>query len=221
LPPKDTNREPLLAPLYPILDASYSFVRPAAVALDSLARAGCRLVQLRAKELATGAFYEWAREAVKSAEGLGIQIRVNDRADVALAVGASGVHLGQEDLSPSAARQILGPSRIIGLSTHSVEQAREAARLPIDYVAIGPVFATKSKKSAYRPLGPEGVRRARQVVTRPLVAIGGIGLANGREVLEAGADSLAVISALMEADDLETAARAMLEAWTGAVTSDQ
>jgi thiamine-phosphate pyrophosphorylase len=214
LPPKNHDDEPLLTRLYPIIDASFSSVRPAAPAVHKLARAGCRLIQLRSKELSSQAFYEWARITVQSTQGLGIKILINDRADVALTVGAAGVHLGQDDLSPEAARKILGPKAVIGLSTHSVEQAQEANVSPVDYIAIGPVFAPKSKRSEHQPLGPRGVRRVRQVVTKPLVAIGGITLGNGREVLDAGADSLAVISALMEANDMEAAAREMMERWT-------
>jgi thiamine-phosphate pyrophosphorylase len=182
-------------------------------AVEALARAGCRLIQLRAKQLTARAFHEWAGEAVETAKELGASIVVNDRADVALTTGAAGVHLGQDDLSPHSARKILGPSAVIGYSTHSVAQARQADRLPIDYVAIGPVYATGTKPSEYLPLGPEGVARVREVVGKPLVAIGGITLANGGAVVEAGADALAVISALLNGPDLEDAARKMLESW--------
>jgi thiamine-phosphate pyrophosphorylase len=133
---------------------------------------------------------------------------------VALGVGATGVHLGQDDLSPEAARKILGPKAVIGLSTHSVEQAQTANQLPVNYIAIGPVFETRSKRSEYQPLGPRGVGRVRRVVTKPLVAIGGITRGAGREVLDAGADGLAVISALLSAEDLESAAREMMKEWT-------
>jgi thiamine-phosphate pyrophosphorylase len=153
------------------------------------------------------------QEAIESSVGLDVKLLVNDRADVALTVGAVGVHLGQDDLSPDGARRILGPKAVIGFSTHTVEQAREASDRPVDYIAVGPVFATKSKKSAYAPLGPEGVYRVRQVVSKPLVAIGGITLENGGDVLEAGADSLAVISALMETGNIGSAAREMMERW--------
>lgn len=139
---------------------------------------------------------------------------INDRVDIALTTGASGIHLGQDDLSPASARKILGTDAIIGDSTHSLSQATEAERLPIDYVAVGPVYVTRTKKSEYEPLGPAGVARVRQVVKKPLVAIGGLEITNGPAVLEAGADSLAVISALMGADDLETAAREMMESWS-------
>ena len=123
------------------------------------------------------------------------------------------MHLGQEDISPQSARKVLGANAVVGYSTHSVDQARDADGEPVSYVAIGPVFATPTKKSEVEPLGSEGVAQVRKVVGKPLVAIGGITLENGRSVLDAGADSLAVISALMSAPDLETAARRMLEIW--------
>lgn len=202
-------------PLYPILDASFPAAWPASEAVSALARAGCRIVQLRGKELSSRALYEWAREASEAAGQLDVALLVNDRADVALMVRAAGVHLGQDDLSPSSARRILGPDALIGLSTHSLEQAREADSDPIDYVAIGPVYPTGSKPSTNTLLGPEGVARVREVVSKPLVAIGGIKRDNGRRVLDAGADALAVISALLKPGDLETAARELIEAWKG------
>jgi thiamine-phosphate pyrophosphorylase len=171
------------------------------------------LIQLRGKELTGRELHQWSLEAVETAHDLGVQIIVNDRADVALSVGAAGVHVGQDDLSPRSARRVLGPDAIIGCSTHSVDEAREAARGPASYVAIGPVFATPTKASPYHPLGPEGVSQVRKAVSKPLVAIGGISEDNGRAVVDAGADSLAVISALMSASDLEDAARRMMESW--------
>jgi thiamine-phosphate pyrophosphorylase len=182
-------------------------------AVRALARAGCRLIQLRGKELTALELHRWSLEAVEAAREVGVEIVVNDRADVALAVGAAGVHVGQDDLSPSLARKVLGPDAIVGCSTHSVDEAREADRGPASYVAIGPVFATPTKTSPYHPLGPEGVARVRQAVSKPLVAIGGISEDNGRAVVDAGADSLAVISALMSASDLDAAARRLMETW--------
>jgi thiamine-phosphate pyrophosphorylase len=200
-------------PLYPILDASFEGVHPAGPAVRALARAGCPWVQLRAKELSSGRFLEWAREAVEEARAAGIQLLVNDRADVALLAGADGVHLGQDDLPPEAARELLGTGAVIGLSTHSLGEAEAAGRSPVDYVAIGPVFETRSKESPHRPLGAAGVAEVRRAVTKPLVAIGGITAENGGSVLRAGADSLAVISALDVGGDLERSARRLLEAW--------
>ena len=179
--------------------------------MEALAKAGCRLIQLRAKELTSGAFHEWALEGVERAQSLGARVVINDRLDIALTTGAAGVHLGQDDLSPHSARRILGPDAIIGFSTHSMGQAAEAEAMPVDYVAVGPVYTTPTKQTEVEPFGPQGVARVRKVVHKPLVAIGGITLDNGAAVLESGADALAMISALMTADDLESTARNLMD----------
>jgi len=143
-------------------------------------------------------FYEQARVAVAVAEREGVQLIVNDRVDLALAIGAHGVHLGQDDIPPEAARRLLGPEAIIGYSTHTVEQASAALTLPIDYIAIGPIFQTATKTDTSPVLGVEGLRAVRQAIgDLPLVAIGGITRTNAAEVIQAGADSIAVISALL------------------------
>jgi thiamine-phosphate pyrophosphorylase len=197
--------------LYPVLDWVSDDPGSCRADLASLASAGCRLVQLRAKQLDAGAFLDWVKLAVGDSERLGVKILVNDRADVALLSGAHGVHVGQEDLSPGAARSILGDEAIIGLSTHSVEEAERARDEPVDYVAIGPVFETRTKKSAYTPLGVDGVAAVRQVVTKPLVAIGGIDLKRARSLWNVGVDGVAVISALRTGEgSLEQRARAWL-----------
>lgn len=201
------------SPLYPILDGSFDAAWPPHRAIRALGAAGCRVVQLRGKELSARAFFEWARSAVEAARDVGVSVVINDRVDLALVLGAAGAHVGQEDLSVPAVRKILGDRPILGLSTHDLDQAREAESSPVDYVAIGPVFETRTKESVHPSLGPEGVTRVRAVVKKPLVAIGGITLENGSRVIDAGADSLAVISGLMLADDLETAARAMIARW--------
>lgn len=163
-----------------------------------LSAGGATLIQLREKEMPAREFYQQAREAVDVGSRRGVQLIVNDRVDVALAVGAHGVHLGQDDMPPDAARRLLGPKAVIGYSTHNLEQAIAATRLPIDYLAIGPIFATTSKSDTAPVLGLEGLRIIRQATGAfPLVAIGGISHANVREVIEAGADSVAVINALL------------------------
>ena len=155
---------------------------------------GVRWLQYRAKRLP-------ARSALAHASALrqafpGLTLIMNDRADLCLAADFDGVHVGQDDLWPEAVRGLIG-RRIVGVSTHSPEQVAEASASPADYVAIGPVFATGSKLNPDPVIGLEGVRRARQLTAKPLVAIGGITLANCRQVREAGADSVAIISALM------------------------
>jgi len=131
---------------------------------------------------------------VQVAHDLGVKVIINDRVDIALAVKADGVHLGQEDVPPYAARGILGSEAIIGFSTHSLEQALLAAQMPIDYVAIGPIFPTTTKQSGNAPVGLDGVARVRDALRgMPLVAIGGITSENAAAVIESGADVVAVI----------------------------
>jgi thiamine-phosphate pyrophosphorylase len=163
-----------------------------------LSLGGATLIQLREKQLPAAQFYAHAKAAVAAAEKSGVRLIINDRADIALAVGAHGVHLGQDDMPPDAARTLLGDNAIIGYSTHNIEQARQAVTLPIDYIAIGPIFKTSSKTDTSPTLGLDGLRAVRDVVGHaPLVAIGGISHTNARTVIEAGADSVAVISALL------------------------
>lgn len=191
-----------LPKLYPITDrrlSGLSHVEQVARLIDG----GATLIQLRDKHLSPREFYCEAEEALKLARARGVRLVINDRADIALALGADGVHLGQDDMPPAAARALLGKDAIIGFSTHSVEQVIEAGRAPVTYVAIGPVFATSSKERPDPVVGLEGVRRVRDALgrTMPLVAIGGITRENARSVLDAGADSVAVISAVLSAAD--------------------
>jgi thiamine-phosphate pyrophosphorylase len=176
-----------------------------------LAAGGANFVQLREKRLSPLEFCEQARLAVATARERGLTIIINDRADIALAAGAAGVHLGQDDLPPEAARRILGQDAIIGYSTHSVEQAREAAVMPIDYLAIGPIFTTSSKQNPDPVVGLTGLSRVRDAVGDiKLVAIGGITLENAAEVIRAGADTVAVIGALAGSPDSMTERTAAL-----------
>lgn len=164
-----------------------------------LADGGAKLIQLREKSDPPFRFFEEAEEALRVARERGVRIIINDRVDIALALGADGVHLGQEDLPPVAARRILGSGAIVGFSTHNLDQARLATEMPLDYVAIGPIFATTTKRSANPPVGLEGLARVRQALgTMPLVAIGGITCANIRATLDAGADAAAVIGDIWE-----------------------
>jgi thiamine-phosphate pyrophosphorylase len=210
LPETPHSKLPPFSRLYPILDASLETFDTLTVDVRALARAGCRLFQLRAKELSSGEFLAWALAAGGAARELGIRMVVNDRVDIALLAGADGVHLGHEDLSPEAARKILGASAVIGLSTHDAEEARLAASAPVDYLAIGPIFETSTKLSGRSTLGVAGVRAVRAVVEKPLVAIGGITLSTAPSLFEAGIDGVAVISALKTGEDLETLARTWL-----------
>lgn len=186
-----------LPKLYPITDARLSGLSHAEQ-VSRLSAGGASLVQLREKHLSPREFYSVAEEALQAARARKVRLIINDRVDIALALGADGVHLGQDDLPPVAARELLGERAIIGFSTHSIEQASEAARMPVDYIAIGPIFNTSSKENPEAVVGLDGLRRVRQAVgRRPLVAIGGINLETAREVIAAGADSIAAISLLL------------------------
>ena len=166
--------------------------------VELLSLGGASLIQLREKQLPARDFYEQAQAALTVAERNGVRLIINDRVDVALVVGAHGVHLGQDDLPPVTARKLLGPTGIVGYSTHNVDQALEAVKQPIDYLAIGPIFQTMTKTDTSPVLGLEGLRAVRQAIGDfPLVAIGGITHSNARDAIDAGADSVAVISALL------------------------
>jgi thiamine-phosphate diphosphorylase len=182
--------------LYPLTDRQISGLPHAEQVVD-LSDGGARVIQLREKELSVREFFTEAAVAVTIARERGVKIIINDRVDIALALNADGVHLGQDDLPVVAARRILGPKRMIGVSTHNLEQAKRAAKTPIDYIALGPIFYTRTKTSGNELLGAEGLREVRPAIGDiPLVAIGGITEENGHELLEAGADALAVINDL-------------------------
>ena len=207
----------VLPRLYAILDAGFfSDLGAMSDAAEELAAAGCTLIQYRNKSGNARVMLEQARELRRLfskdqnphfSQNQGevghphtdgsIRLIMNDRADLCLAAGLDGVHVGQDDLSPEAVRSIIGPGRWLGVSTHNPEQLREADLTSADYLAIGPVFSTTSKEKADPVVGLEGVRRARSLTSKPLVAIGGITQANAASVIEAGADSVAVISGLL------------------------
>ena len=169
---------------------------------DALLAGGARFIQIRAKQLSSAQFLRISDRIVAAGRACGAQIIVNDRVDVAKLSGAAGVHLGQEDIPVADARAMLGPDAIIGYSTHTVAQIEAALLEPVTYIAVGPVFGTRSKATGYEavglPLVREAVRRAGVV---PVVAIGGITLATAPQVLEAGAASVAVISDLLTTRD--------------------
>jgi thiamine-phosphate pyrophosphorylase len=184
--------------LYAISDTRISGLSHAQQ-VAQLSEGGARLIQLREKHLAPRSFYREAEVALSEARNRGVRLIINDRPDIALALGADGVHLGQDDLPPEAARRLLGPDAVIGLSTHNLSQAQSAAKLPINYIAIGPIFVTTTKVNPEPAIGLEGLQRVRDLVGAiPLVAIGGITTENAAQVVAAGADAVAVISALLK-----------------------
>jgi thiamine-phosphate pyrophosphorylase len=164
-----------------------------------LADGGAIFVQLRDKHRSPADFYIEAKVALAVARQKSVTLIINDRVDIAMAIGAGGVHLGQEDLPPEAARRLLGDEAIIGYSTHNVSQAIDGAALPVDYIAIGPIFPTNTKANPDPVVGLDGLRGVRQALPAhmPLVAIGGITAENAATVIEAGADSVAIVSALL------------------------
>ena len=189
----------VLPRLYPILDAGcFPNALVLITAAEEIASAGMTLIQYRNKSGNARVMLEQARELKRRVGGT-VKLIMNDRADLCLAAEFDGVHVGQDDLSPESVRRIIGPDRWLGVSTHNPEQMKEADQTSADYLAIGPVFSTSSKDKPDPVVGLEGVRRARQLTRKPLVAIGGITRANAASVIEAGADSVAVISDLLRA----------------------
>lgn len=167
--------------------------------------AGARVVQYRVKNLSTASMVSEAERLKRAAKGA--LFLVNDRIDVALAVEADGVHLGQDDMPIAYARRILGPGKVIGVTVHTVDQACAAQAAGADYIGVAPVFATQTKLDAGVPGGVRLVREIRQAVRVPIVAIGGITLENAPKVIAAGADALCAISAVVTADEVEEAVR--------------
>jgi thiamine-phosphate pyrophosphorylase len=183
--------------LYPILDASsFADAESLCRSATELVAGGVTLLQYRNKSGNAQPMLEQARE-LKRQLGNTVKLIMNDRADLCLAAQFDGVHVGQEDISPEAARKVMGGGLWLGVSTHNAGQLAEADRTTADYLAIGPVFATGSKANPDPVIGLEGVRQARSLTRKPLVAIGGITRVNCREVIAAGADTVAVISALL------------------------
>lgn len=210
-----------LPTIYPITDRAI-FGIPHSEQVRRLASAGARFIQLREKTMASGELLSEAKNALEEAKKHNARLIINDRVDIVMISGADGVHLGQDDLPPKEARKLLGENAIIGISTHSLEQARAAVDEPIDYIAIGPIFATETKSDTSPVVGLEGIRKVRSVIKDfPLVAIGGIQRVNVKDVIDAGANSAAVISALSKPkDEIEQAFRSLLTATSGKYAAD-
>ena len=197
--------------LYVVLDRQAAGGRDLADVLEATLAGGCRMVQLREKTWESGRLLPLARRLREIAGRAGAIFIVNDRVDLAIAVGADGVHLGQDDLPPRVARPLLRPGMILGVSTHSVEQARQAQADGADYVAVGSMFPTRTKPD-FELVGPALVRALRPEIRVPLVGIGGITPDNVGEVIRAGADGVAVISAVCGAPDPAAASAHFLDA---------
>ncbi len=200
----------LPTPLYVVLDRGAAGDRDLVPLLDAVLAGGCRVVQLREKIMPLSDLYPVARALRRRCREAGCLFIVNDRVDLALAVEADGVHVGQDDLPAREARRLLRPGMILGVSTHDESQARRARDDGADYVAVGSMFPTGSK-TGFRLVGPDLLRRVRPEIRVPLVAIGGITVDNVAEVIRAGADAVAVISAVCASPDPAAAARRFLE----------
>ena len=201
--------------LYLVTDSALSLGRPLPAVVAAAAAGGVTAVQLREKGMPEEALVRAARELLLLLRPLGIPLLINDSPEAARRSGADGVHLGQSDMPAAEARRLLGPRALIGLSVESPAQAAAAAELPVDYLGISPVFGTPTKTDTAPPLGLSGITAIRRLTSLPLVAIGGIGPGNAREVLAAGADGLAVVSAICSTADPQAAARVLREILDG------
>jgi thiamine-phosphate pyrophosphorylase len=195
--------------LHLVTDRSLSQGRSLVEVVREAVSGGVTCVQLREKSCSTCEFLREALALKALLQPLGLPLIINDRVDIALAVGADGVHLGQSDMPISHARRLLGSDCLIGISAESLEDAILAEQQGADYIGISPVFSTPTKTDTAPALGLEGVRQIRQQVRIPLVGIGGINLTNARQIIEAGADGVAVVSAIMAAKSPRLAAKAI------------
>jgi len=193
--------------LYAIADASFG--NPGWLAA-SLIAGGARLIQLRDKNASSRELLDKVDRVIALAPS-DVRIIVNDRVDIARIAGAAGAHVGQKDLPPAAVRSILGPDAIVGVSTHNMQQAVEADKLPVDYIAVGPIFPTSTKENPDPVVGLGGLQEISKVVYKPIVAVGGIRLENAAEVLKAGAHAIAVIRDLLDCVDVRARTRQWVE----------
>jgi thiamine-phosphate pyrophosphorylase len=199
--------------LYLVTDRDILEDRDLFTAVEQALKGGVTVLQLREKTASSRDFYHLAVRMKELATAYQVPLIINDRLDIALAVDAGGLHVGQDDLPITEARRILGPGRILGYSVSTVEEAVYGEQNGADYLGAGPVYATGSKADAVSPIGADSLRRIKQSVTIPVVGIGGIGEANIIEVKRAGVDGASVISAIMGSRDPERAASALIAAW--------
>jgi len=196
----------VLPRLYVILDAALT-TSPERDCAAGLAEAGVRLLQYRNKSAPARQYLDSSLQLAKILLPQGVSFFVNDRPDVAFLAGASGVHVGQDDLDVEQARRVAGSEKLVGISTHNLEQFERGAASTADYIAVGPIFGTSSKANPDPVVGLDFLRKARNLTEKPIVAIGGITLVRAASVIEAGADSVAVISGILGAPDPAQRAR--------------
>jgi thiamine-phosphate diphosphorylase len=199
----------VLPPLYAILDPEQTKDRAPESVLRELLEGGAAILQLRVKTMAPSDFFQLAQRARAETRTHGCKLIVNDRVDIALACHADGVHLGQEDLPLAVGRKLMA-AKLVGISTHDIEQAQEAERNGADYIGFGPMFGTTTKDTGYAARGVDMLRKIRAAVKLPIVAIGGINEQNVRQVWQAGADSAAIISDILGADDITAKTKRIL-----------
>ncbi len=199
----------VLPPLYAILDPEQAKDHAPESVLRDLLDGGAAILQLRVKTMAPSEFFQLAQRARSETRARGCRLIVNDRVDIALACNADGVHLGQDDLPLAVGRQLMG-TKIVGISTHDIEQAQEAELNGADYIGFGPMFGTTTKNTGYAARGIDMLRQIRAAVKLPIVAIGGINEQNVKQVWQAGADSAAIISDILGADDITAKTKRIL-----------
>jgi len=207
---------PIDLSLYLVTDRSLAQGRSLEWIVDEAVKGGVTIVQLREKTCSTRTFIELAIRLRQKLKATGIPLVINDRLDVALAAEADGLHIGQHDMPYGMARKILGPGRIIGLSVENMQEVIEANQLDVDYIGISPVFCTDTKTDTCAPFGLDGIREVAALTRHPAVAIGGIHVSNARQIMQAGANGIAVVSAIVAAKDPATAARQLKEQVTAA-----
>ncbi len=193
--------------LYLVTDQGLSLGRPLELVVEAAVRGGVSAVQLREKSRPIPEYVDIARRIQEVLQPSGVPLIINDRVDIALAVGGAGVHLGQGDMPPGEARKLLGPDAVIGLSVETPEQAAAAEHLDVDYLGVSPIFPTPTKTGLMTAWGLQGLRLLRSRSRHRLIAIGGINSSNAAAVMDAGADGVAVVSAICSAPDPEASAR--------------
>lgn len=197
--------------LYLVTDRSFLHGRDLTDVVMQAVKGGVTMVQLREKDICTSDFVDLAQSLKTALYGTSVPLIINDRIDVALAVDADGVHIGQSDMPYPIARQLMGPNKIIGLSVENFDDIEAANLLDVDYIGVSPVFATPTKTDTATPFGLNGLTRAVDMSTHPTVAIGGINGSNAREVIETGTRGIAIVSAIMGANDPTNAAQNLLK----------
>ena len=210
--PRAASREPREWGLYLFTDRHQTGSRDILEVLGQAAAAGAPAIQLREKGLDSGEMYRLAETLLAMTRRTGAALLINDRADVAMALGADGVHLTRKSLPPRDVRSLVGSRMLIGISCHGLEDVREAVDGGVDFVVLGPIYATRSKAPYGPPLAPGILREARRICPLPILAIGGIKTARVSEVVSAGADGVAAISAVLAAPDPGAATRELLDA---------